>query len=88
MAAPQRRLAQSIRSKNNLQQVELSSTAKLLFAFDADSLDEALAIRNLRLGWQPYKPVGKATECPNNCGAWYYPESSGECPHCGPIKLR
>ena len=59
-----------------------SEKNSLLFTIDAATLDEAMAIRNLRLGWEPYRPGGKAADCPN-CAAMYYPESFGECWKCG-----
>jgi len=54
------------------------SKNSLLFTIDAATLDEAMAIRNLRLGRAPYRPGGKAADCPN-CAATYYPESFGGC---------
>jgi hypothetical protein len=56
-----------------------------VFSIEADTYEEAMAACYLRRGFDPYKPVGNAVECPNNCGAHYYPEGSGECPICGQI---
>jgi hypothetical protein len=62
----------------------LRPDAKLLYRIEADTFDEALAVHYLRHGWTPYQP-GKPAKCPNECGAYFYPESSGECPNCGKI---
>lgn len=53
----------------------------LMFLIHAETWEEALAIKSLRLGWEPYRPHGAAKPCPS-CGMLYYPESSGECWHC------
>jgi len=63
----------------------LSKNAKLLYSIAAATLEEASAIHHLRMGWEPYRPNGKAQPCPNKCGSMYYPESSGECPVCGEV---
>lgn len=63
----------------------LTSEAKLISTFDADTWEEACAIYHLRLGFEPYVPQGKAVKCPNKCGVYFYPEGSGTCPHCGDI---
>lgn len=36
----------------------------MLWRIAAGSWEEAAAIRNLRLGWEPYVPSGKAAPCP------------------------
>ena len=59
--------------------------AVLLFAFDADSPEEASAIFHLRMGWEPYKPMGEAQPCPE-CGRQYYPAGSAWCWQCGDIR--
>ena len=53
----------------------------LLFEFEAATSEEASAIYTLRMGWGAYRPMGEAAPCPD-CGAWYYPEGSGECWRC------
>ncbi len=52
---------------------------------EAATWEEANAIFNLRQGYEPYKPIGKAEECPNTIAHryfCYYPMSSGKC-FCG-----
>jgi hypothetical protein len=63
----------------------LENDAKLLFWIIADTLEEAMAVRNIKMGWAPYVPEGEPKECPRGCGAMFYPEGSGECPNCGRI---
>jgi hypothetical protein len=63
----------------------LSEEAKFLHRVEADTWEEAMTIHYQKMGWSPYKPEGEAIECPNNCGATFYPEGSGECPNCGDI---
>ena len=58
--------------------------AKLLYRFEAHTLEEASAIHCLRMGWRPYEPVGESKPCPH-CGAQVYPEGSGECWQCGKV---
>jgi hypothetical protein len=60
----------------------LGPNATLLYRFEAATLEEASAIHALRMGWQPYRPIGESAPCPR-CGAWFYPEGSGECWRCG-----
>ena len=57
----------------------------LLHSFSAQTLEEAKAIYHLRMGFEPYSPMGKSEKCPKECGAYYYPKSSGVCPNCGVI---
>ena len=54
---------------------------ELLFIIEACNWEEAMAIYNLRLGYNPYKPQGESAPCPR-CGANYYPEGSGQCWKC------
>ena len=54
----------------------------LLFTVEPRTWDEAMAIRNLRLGWEPYQPAGESQNCPR-CSSNYWPESYGECWNCG-----
>ena len=62
----------------------LSAEAKLLHEVIADTPEEASAVHHIKMGWAPYTPMGEAAPCPH-CGAYFYPESSGICPNCGPI---
>lgn len=62
-----------------------SDMVRLVFSIEADSYEEAMAACYIRRGFDPYKPEGKPVECPNNCGAHYYPEGSAVCPICGKI---
>lgn len=59
----------------------LGSDAQFLYSFEAATPEEAYSIHNLRMGWGPYKPLGEPALCPV-CGAWFYPEGSGECWKC------
>jgi hypothetical protein len=59
-------------------------TEVLLWRIEAATPEEALAIHHLRLGFEPYKPMGEPAPCPK-CGAIFYPEGSGECWRCGKI---
>ena len=56
--------------------------AELLYRLEAATFEEALAILNLRMGYEPYQPRGRPAPCPR-CGANYYPEGSGQCWRCG-----
>ncbi len=60
----------------------LSQEAKLLYRIDALTHEEALAIHHLRMGWEPYQPLGPASPCPQ-CGAQLYSKGSGQCWRCG-----
>ena len=64
----------------------LSESAKFLFKFEAATPEEANAIFHLRMGFEPYKPIGEPKVCPNCCGSHYFPEGSSVCPICGEIK--
>jgi hypothetical protein len=61
----------------------LSAAAEFLYRFDAATHEEAMAIHHLRLGYEPYRPVGEPRPCPD-CQAWYYPDGSAVCWRCGP----
>jgi len=63
-------------------EVVVSDAIKLWDIFAATP-EEASAIHNLRMGHEPYNPMGKPEKCPNYCGAYYYPNGSGKCPLCG-----
>jgi hypothetical protein len=59
----------------------LGDAAEMLYAFDAATHEEAQAVHHLRMGWEPYKPVGDPANC-LACGARYYPDGSGQCWRC------
>jgi hypothetical protein len=63
----------------------LRPVAKLLHRIEVDTPEEANAVHHIKMGWEPYVPMGEAALCPKGCGAFYYPHGSGECPNCGPI---
>jgi hypothetical protein len=63
----------------------LAPNAKLRYRFEADTLEEALAVHHIKMGWSTFQPAGKPAPCPNACGGFFYPEGSGECPNCGKI---
>ena len=63
----------------------ISKNAKFVFRIEADTWEEAMAVRNIKMGWSPYIPEGKPRNCPRLCGSIFYPEGSGECPKCGKI---
>lgn len=54
---------------------------KVFWKIETNTWEEAMSIHYLRLGFAPYKPMGKAKPCPN-CGAIFYPDGSGECWSC------
>ena len=57
---------------------------KKLYEIEAATGEEASAIHYLRMGFGPYKPAGEPEPCPK-CGAWFYPQGSGQCWRCGQI---
>lgn len=57
---------------------------KLFWRIVVGSWEEASAVFNLRNGWEPYAPMGRAAPCPR-CGSQFYPEGSGQCWHCDHI---
>jgi hypothetical protein len=71
--------------KEQIAQGLIPIEAKLLHQVEADTYEEAMAVHYIKMGWLPYKPMGEAKECPNECGAMFYPKGSGECPNCGRI---
>jgi hypothetical protein len=71
--------------QTNLANGLLSKDARLLHRIEADTFEEAQAVHNIKMGWSPFVPEGKPKACPQNCGAVFYPEGSGECPNCGRI---
>lgn len=62
----------------------LKDSAELLWQIEAATLEEALAIYHLRMGFEPYVPQGECQSCPK-CTAVFYPEGSGQCWRCGKI---
>ncbi len=54
---------------------------EMIFSIQAATWEEAMAIYNLRLGFDPYRPNGSSGNCPK-CNAICYPEGSGECWKC------
>jgi hypothetical protein len=71
---------QSAAQKANLAQ----KLVRKLVDLEANTFEEALAVYHVRMGWEPFKPVGEPRSCPK-CGAFFYPEGSGECWRCGKI---
>jgi hypothetical protein len=63
----------------------LEQGSRLKFRIQAETYEEAFAVRNVKLGWSPYVPNGSAAWCPNDCGGIYYPAGHHECPNCGVI---
>src|SRR5271169_140756 len=63
----------------------IDPNAKLRYRVEADTFEEALAVHYIKMGWSPFQPAGEPTPCPNSCGAFFYPEGSGECPNCAKI---
>jgi len=63
----------------------LEPESKLIHSFVASTGEEASSIYNLRMGFEPYIPEGIPVLCPHNCGSYFYPEGSGQCPYCGDI---
>lgn len=51
-----------------------------VFVIHAETWEEAMAVKNLRLGFGPYDP-GEPEECPE-CHNCFYPDRSGRC-FCG-----
>lgn len=75
-----------LKSYNKLSSMMLDDENKveLLYIIEAATSEEASAIRDLRLYGTPYVPQGKSVDCPT-CGEFQvFPESSNECPCCGP----
>lgn len=63
----------------------IGEEAQLIHVIEASTAEEASAIYNLRMGLEPYRPLGKPQPCPKGCGSYFYPEGSGQCPYCGDI---
>ena len=62
----------------------LSDCEVLLWRIEAATWEEASAIHHLRMGWEPYRPMGESSPCPK-CGAAFYPQGSGQCWRCGKV---
>jgi len=57
----------------------------VLQVFKTKYWEEVQTLHYLKMDWGEYKTEGEAKECPNGCGALFYPEGSGECRNCGKI---
>jgi hypothetical protein len=64
---------------------QLSESAELLHRIEADTPEEAHADHHIKMGWEPYVPMGKPQSLPEYVRCNVYPEGSGECPNCGRI---
>lgn len=62
----------------------LEGKVRKLYEFDAATGEEASAIHALRMGWEPYTPMGNPAPCPK-CAATFYPDGSGQCWRCGKV---
>jgi len=60
----------------------LDDNDELIHVIVASTWEEANAILHIREGRESYIPNGEAVPCPNNCGAYLYPEHTNECPYC------
>jgi len=60
----------------------LGSDPKLIHVILADTPEEATAVHYIKMGFDPYKPLGKLDQC-IDCDSIYYPEDSNMCPKCG-----
>ena len=58
-----------------------------LYTVEAATWEEAMSIHHLRMGWDPYRPLGKAAPC-EFCGALVYPHGTGLCWKCGCVARR
>ena len=63
----------------------LGKNPRLLHVIEAGTPEEASAVHNIKMGWEPYKPAGDPELCPKGCGSYYYSKGSGVCPKCGKI---
>lgn len=64
---------------------QITPDALPLWEIEVDTPEEAMTIYRLRMGLEPYTPKGDDGKCPK-CGAVYYPEDSGVCWRCGPVR--
>ena len=62
----------------------IAPDAEFLWSIEADTPEEAMSVYHLRMGFEPFVPSGDPEPCPK-CGAWFYPDGSGYCWHCGKI---
>jgi len=67
--------------ESNRRNAPPNERCRLVHSVDLPTLEEAQAVHHLRMGWEPFKPMGKAEPCPT-CGAFYYPEHTGKCYRC------
>jgi hypothetical protein len=72
--------------EQQLGQASFPRNAKLLHRIEADCWEEAMTKHHEKMGWGNYNPEGDPKDCPNGCGAMFYPEGSGQCPNCGRIR--
>ncbi len=66
-----------------VQQGIIHDDGELLHSFIASTHEEAMSIFHHRVGYEPYKPQEEPAPCPNECGSFYYPNGSRQCPYCG-----
>ena len=64
--------------KENRRKGLLDAESRLLYEIEAETPEEASAVHHIRMGWEPYKPMSESEDCPNGCGAVYYPMGSGQ----------
>ena len=63
----------------------LGKNPQFLYSVVADTPEEASAVHHIKMGWEPYVPIGPSMLCPNQCQSYFYPEGSGICLKCGDI---
>lgn len=63
----------------------IAHDAQLLHTIEVDTPEEASAVHHIKMGWDPYRPIGEPQICPRRCGSYFYQEGSGICPRCGEI---
>jgi len=78
-------LAPSVSFSKNEFLALLGKNPQFMHSILADSPEEASAVHHIKMGWEPYVPIGSCALCPNQCGSYFYPEGSGVCPKCGDI---
>lgn len=71
--------------KREFENGTISKNAKLLHTVEADTWEQAMSLHYEKMGWSSYIPEGEPESCPNECGAIFYPQGSGDCPNCGNI---
>lgn len=60
---------------------QLGTSARLLHTITVDTWEEAMAVHNVKMGYEPYDP-GTSSPCPNGCGSVVYMDGSGQCQRC------